>query len=75
MDVAAFGPARFEGRVPYMYLDTAGNVTVGIGHMLATAGAAGRPMGYPQAFGAWAMAISIARTIIRAFDHETPHSS
>lgn len=42
MDVAAFGPARFEGRVPYMYLDTAGNVTVGIGHMLATAGAAGR---------------------------------
>lgn len=42
MNVATFGPARFEGRVPYMYLDTAGNVTVGIGHMLATATAAGR---------------------------------
>lgn len=28
---------EYEGRVPFMYLDTKGNVTVGIGHLLATA--------------------------------------
>ena len=30
----------FEGNVPWMYLDTEGNVTVGIGHMLRNAGEA-----------------------------------
>lgn len=30
----------FEGRVPWMYLDTTGNVTVGVGCMLPTIGSA-----------------------------------
>lgn len=30
----------FEGNVPWMYLDTKGNVTVGIGHLLGNAGEA-----------------------------------
>ncbi|WP_445679303.1 hypothetical protein [Radicibacter daui] len=42
MAASTFGPARFEGRISYMYLDTAGNVTVGIGHMLPSAAAASR---------------------------------
>lgn len=31
---------QYEGRVPHMYLDTDGNVTVGVGHLLAAAEAA-----------------------------------
>jgi len=31
---------RFEGVVPHMYLDTEGNVTVGVGHLLSNAAAA-----------------------------------
>lgn len=31
---------QYEGRVPHMYLDTDGNVTVGVGHLLATVEAA-----------------------------------
>lgn len=31
---------RFEGNIPYMYLDTKGNVTVGVGLMLPNANAA-----------------------------------
>ncbi len=31
---------EFEGNIPYMYLDTAGNVTVGVGEMLPNVGAA-----------------------------------
>ncbi|QTN22204.1 M23 family metallopeptidase [Rhizobacter sp. AJA081-3] len=33
---------KFEGTVPYMYLDTAGKVTVGTGHMLPSAAAAAK---------------------------------
>jgi hypothetical protein len=33
---------RFEGKVPHLYLDTEGNVTVGVGHLLPSADAAGR---------------------------------
>lgn len=33
---------RFEGRVPHMYLDTVGKVTVGVGHLLTSASAAAR---------------------------------
>jgi GH24 family phage-related lysozyme (muramidase) len=32
---------RFEGVIPYMYLDTGGNVTVGVGHLLSDRAAAG----------------------------------
>lgn len=35
----------FEGEVPFMYLDTLGNVTVGVGHMLASS-AAGQAIGF-----------------------------
>jgi GH24 family phage-related lysozyme (muramidase) len=31
---------EFEGAIPYMYLDTAGNVTVGVGNLVASANAA-----------------------------------
>jgi GH24 family phage-related lysozyme (muramidase) len=31
---------RFEGNIPYMYLDTAGNVTVGVGKLLSNVNAA-----------------------------------
>lgn len=34
--------ALFEGRIPWMYLDGPGNVTVGIGHLIDTAEAAAR---------------------------------
>lgn len=33
---------RFEGRVPHMYLDTVGKVTVGVGHLLTSASSAAR---------------------------------
>lgn len=33
---------RFEGRIPHMYLDTVGKVTVGVGHMIPSAASAAR---------------------------------
>lgn len=38
LDDAVMAIGKFEGRIPWMYLDTAGNVTVGIGQMIANAG-------------------------------------
>jgi GH24 family phage-related lysozyme (muramidase) len=32
---------RFEGVIPFMYLDTGGNVTVGVGHLLSDSAAGG----------------------------------
>jgi GH24 family phage-related lysozyme (muramidase) len=42
LDTATYLPllAGFEGSIPYMYLDTAGKVTVGVGNMLADVAAA-----------------------------------
>jgi GH24 family phage-related lysozyme (muramidase) len=42
LDTATYLPKLkvFEGSVPYMYLDTTGNVTVGVGKMLPNAAAA-----------------------------------
>lgn len=42
LDTATYLPrlAGFEGSIPFMYLDTAGNVTVGVGNLLADAAAA-----------------------------------
>jgi GH24 family phage-related lysozyme (muramidase) len=42
LDTTAYLPilSEFEGSIPYMYLDTAGNVTVGVGNLLADAAAA-----------------------------------
>ncbi len=42
LDTATYLPKlkEFEGVVPFMYLDTAGNVTVGVGNLLANAAAA-----------------------------------
>lgn len=42
LDLDAYLPllAGFEGKIPYMYLDTTGNVTVGVGTMLANVAAA-----------------------------------
>lgn len=31
---------RYEGRVPHMYLDSRGYVTVGVGHLIGTKSAA-----------------------------------
>ncbi|HEX4322142.1 MAG TPA: hypothetical protein VHZ52_14615 [Acidobacteriaceae bacterium] len=42
LDTTTYLPllAGFEGSIPFMYLDTAGNVTVGVGNLLADAAAA-----------------------------------
>lgn len=51
---------RFEGNVPYMYLDTGGNVTVGVGKLLRNAAAAQTLPFVTKAAGADAAAAAIA---------------
>src|SRR5690606_4714322 len=63
---------RHEGRIPWMYLDSVGKVTVGIGHMMPDAAAAaalpfvdgdGRPAP-PEAIRAAFVAVRGARAMI-----------
>ncbi len=51
---------KFEGNIPYMYLDTAGFVTVGIGHMIPNLPWAQQIPFVARATGAAATAVQIA---------------